>query len=534
LGQYRITGSIGLGGMGAVYRAEHTLLGRAAAVKVLLPELSQNQEMVTRFFNEARAAAAIQHPNIVEIYDFGWDTDGSAYLVMEYLQGESLAARLARGRMAVTAVMTIARQIAGALAAAHQRNIVHRDLKPDNIFLVPDLDVSGGDRIKLLDFGIAKLLDDSAQGRMTRPGAILGTPAYMAPEQVRGGAIDHRADLYSLGCIMFELCTGRPPFLGRNVSDVLVAQVHTPPPTVSSLVADVPLELEMVIQQLLAKDLAHRMPSAEAVVQALDAATGPAFRTGPVGAGEADAPQRPLLTTLSAATGSGGPGAPLIRKRRMRFVVLWIVVAVVAVIAAVAVGTGLRWPGRHASPPDVVPEGVREGVPEGVQSPPPPRPAAAFVAPRVPADAFTQEIAAMPASDAGGSGASGSSGGHAPAATRPSIPVGAGAPPSGTTAAQDPEGLSNRPPSADGSGASPASSSPDDQVATATSVAELYADVGQALKELDQGRGARVTAELWPLFRRIRINDVIADPAKRDETAALLHRLRDQITERAR
>ncbi len=512
--------------MGAVYRAEHTLLGRAAAVKVLLPELSQNQEMVTRFFNEARAAAAIQHPNIVEIYDFGWDTDGSAYLVMEYLQGESLAARLARGRMAVTTVMTIARQIAGALAAAHQRNIVHRDLKPDNIFLVPDLDVSGGDRIKLLDFGIAKLLDDGAQGRMTRPGAILGTPAYMAPEQVRGGEIDHRADLYSLGCIMFELCTGRPPFIGRNVSDVLVAQVQAPPPTVSSLVTDIPRELEMVVQQLLVKDLAHRMPSAEAVVQAIDAATGAAFRAGGVVVGAADAgsPQRPLMTTLSAATGSGGPGAPLVRKRRKLLVALWVVAVLVAVFAAVALGTDLRWPWRDPSP-------------DRTPSPPSSRPAAAFMAPRVPADAFTQEIAAMPASDAGGGDASGASGEHAPGATSPPGPAAAGAPPNGTTVARAPGEPPSSSSSADGSGgsaASPVSSSPEDQPATAASVAQLYADVGQALKELDQGRGARVTVDLWPLFRLIRINDVIADPVKRDETVVLLRRLHDQIAERSR
>ena len=525
LGQYRITGPIGLGGMGEVYRAEHTLLGRAAAVKVLLPELSQNQEMVTRFFNEARAAAAIQHPSIVEIYDFGWDTDGSAYLVMEYLQGESLAARLARGRMAVTGVMTIVRQIASALAAAHRRGIVHRDLKPENIFLVPAPEVIGGDRIKLLDFGIAKLMDDSA-GKMTRPGTILGTPAYMAPEQCRGAAVDHRADLYSLGCIMFELCTGRPPFVGGNIGNVLLAQVHTAPPSVSSLVADIPRELEMIVQQLLVKDLAYRIQWAEEVVVAIDAATGSALRTDRVVVREADvvAPQRPLLTTLSAATGSAGPGAPRIRKRRTLLVVLSVVVALGAVFAAVAVGTGLRWPWRNASPPNV--------IPGGVPSPPPPRPAGAFMAPRVPADAFTQEVAA-PASDGGGD-APGASGGRAPRATSPPGPAGAGAPPSSTTAAQAPGASANPPASAGGSDGSPASSRPEDQPVTAASVAQLYADVGQALKELDQDHGARATAELWPLFRRIRINDAFADPVKRDETTALLHRLRDQITDRSR
>ena len=175
VGQYCITGLLGQGGMGTVYSAQHMLLKRPAAVKLLRPELSSDQEMVIRFFNEARAAAAIHHPSIVEIYDFGWHTDGSAYLVMEHLDGESLAARLARGRMTAPAVMTIARQIAGALAAAHGKGIVHRDLKPENVFLVPDAEVAAGERIKLLDFGIAKLCAD-ADRHTTRTGAILGTP----------------------------------------------------------------------------------------------------------------------------------------------------------------------------------------------------------------------------------------------------------------------------------------------------------------------------------------------------------------------
>src|SRR5262245_7387999 len=157
LGQYRVTGTVGRGGMGIVHAAEHTLLGRRAAIKVLRAELSQNQDAVARFFNEARAAAAIRHPGIVDVYDFGWTPDGAAFLVMEHLEGESLTRRAARARFRWPAVLAIARQIAGALAAAHAAGIVHRDLKPDNVFLVPDPDVPGGERIKLLDFGIAKL-----------------------------------------------------------------------------------------------------------------------------------------------------------------------------------------------------------------------------------------------------------------------------------------------------------------------------------------------------------------------------------------
>src|SRR5262245_42206943 len=162
LGQYRVTGTIGRGGMGVVHAAEHALLGRRAAIKVLRSELSRNEDAVTRFFNEARAAAAIRHPGIVEVYDFGWTDDGAAFLVMERLEGESLTQRLSRVPFRWQAALAIARQIAGALAAAHALGIIHRDLKPDNIFLVPDPDVPGGERIKLLDFGVAKLEAASA------------------------------------------------------------------------------------------------------------------------------------------------------------------------------------------------------------------------------------------------------------------------------------------------------------------------------------------------------------------------------------
>src|SRR5689334_4401433 len=182
IGQYRVTGVLGEGGMGVVYAAEHTLLGRPAALKLLLPELSSKQDIVQRFFNEARAATAIRHPGIVEIYDFGWTNEGAAYIVMELLQGETLRARRARGPMPWSAALAITRQIAGALGAAHAKGIVHRDLKPDNIFLVPDPEVPGGERIKLLDFGIAKLAGQAVGQHMTRTGAVIGTPTYMAPE----------------------------------------------------------------------------------------------------------------------------------------------------------------------------------------------------------------------------------------------------------------------------------------------------------------------------------------------------------------
>ena len=270
LGNYRIEREIGRGGMGVVYAAQHTLLGRTAAVKVLLPKYSREEDIVQRFFNEARAAAAIKHPGIVEIYDFGHASDGSAYIVMELCDGESLARR-ARRPLTIAAALTIVRQIAGTLAAAHRAGIIHRDLKPDNVFVVPDPDVSGGERIKLLDFGIAKLAHDSEGGSNTATGAILGTPNYMSPEQCRGaGQVDPRSDLYSLGVMLFELVLGRLPFSGEGPGDIVAAHVHLAPPSPRSIAPDVPADLDQLVLRLLAKNPADRPDSADAVVADID------------------------------------------------------------------------------------------------------------------------------------------------------------------------------------------------------------------------------------------------------------------------
>ena len=323
--------------MGAVYAAEHTLLMRPAAVKVLLPELSQNQDIVARFFNEARAATAIRHPSIVEIYDFGYHLDGSAYIAMEYLQGESLAARMARGRMAPTTVLVIARQLSGALSAAHAKGIVHRDLKPDNVFLVPDPEVPGGERIKLLDFGIAKLAVDQQCPSQTRTGAVMGTPTYMAPEQCRGVAVDHRADLYSIGCIIFEAYTGRPPFVGEGSGDVLAAHIYMQPPTIASIIGAAPAEVETLVQRLLVKNPTHRMQSAHELIHAIDVASGNTHRTGP----RAAASYGPGGTGFAAPTTLSGASrvntvASLARSRAALFVALAAVAVASVVIAVLA------------------------------------------------------------------------------------------------------------------------------------------------------------------------------------------------------
>jgi serine/threonine-protein kinase len=307
IGKYRVTSAIGEGGMGAVYLATHTLIGRQAAIKVLLPELSHNQEIVNRFFNEARATTAIKHPGIVEIYDFGYHTNGSAFIVMEFLEGESLSARIRRmGRLGHDQALNIIRQVAGALSAAHKAGIVHRDLKPDNIFLISDPEVTGGERIKILDFGIAKLQGDGGMVSQTRTGAVMGTPAYMAPEQCKGaGRVDARADLYAMGCMLFEMICGRLPFVGEGSGEVLAAHIHVAPPQPRGFDPSISPELEALILRLLAKNANQRPDSADALIAEIDAlgvspwraATSQPYHTGPTPV----VMPTPNPTTLSSA-----------------------------------------------------------------------------------------------------------------------------------------------------------------------------------------------------------------------------------------
>ncbi|MBI5514376.1 MAG: serine/threonine protein kinase [Deltaproteobacteria bacterium] len=274
-GRYQLERVLGRGGMGIVYEARHLTVGRSVAVKVLRPELCKNAEATARFHREAQAAAAIGNEHIVEVFDFGYTAEGDTYLAMEKLDGQDLG-RLLRegGALPEGRAVGIARQIASALAAAHAKGIVHRDLKSENVCI---LSREGRDFVKVLDFGISKVCEaegSGADGPITHQGAVLGTPHYMAPEQGQGAAdADHRVDLYALGCILYEMLTGRLPYTGRSVLEVLYRHARDPIPLPSATRPEVAATLDQVVKRCMAKDRAHRFASADELLDALPDAT---------------------------------------------------------------------------------------------------------------------------------------------------------------------------------------------------------------------------------------------------------------------
>jgi serine/threonine-protein kinase len=282
VGEFRIESKIGEGAFGTVYKAVHPVIGKAAAVKVLSRQWSSNPQMVSRFISEARAVNQIRHKNIIDIFAFGSLPDDRQYYVMELLDGMPFDQFLRdKGRLAPETALPILRQVARALDAAHAQGIVHRDLKPENVYLV--FDDEAGVSPKLLDFGIAKLLGEESSGHKTRPGTPLGTPSYMSPEQCRGKAVDHRTDVYSLGVMTHEVLTGRPPFDGDSVMDVLVKHMAVEPPRMTTHCAELPPELDEPVLHMLEKEPEQRPSSAGTAIDALVAAAREAGLTvGPV------------------------------------------------------------------------------------------------------------------------------------------------------------------------------------------------------------------------------------------------------------
>jgi serine/threonine protein kinase len=363
-GNFQVVATLGKGGMGEVLLAEHQRIARRAAIKVLSPELTKDPDAVKRFFTEARATSLIHHPGIIEVFDCDTDPAGRAYIVMEYLQGETLGARLARcQRLPWPLACEIARQIAEAVGAAHRRGIIHRDLKPENVFLVdadPHAPTSSETRVKVLDFGVAKLvsLEARADGwsqSLTRDGMLLGTPRYISPEQCRGASrVDLRTDVYALGCILYEMLSGEVIFPFDRLDMLLAAHMFQPAASVKETVPDVPDWLDTLIARMLAKQPEERPSTMTEVAQALG---GPVRRAS----ADDDAPDdarasstwgggSPSMTMLLPPTGDGlTTGAGVWSPRRVRLLRVAAVSLAVAVLAVVvATQTGGRRSGAEA------------------------------------------------------------------------------------------------------------------------------------------------------------------------------------------
>ncbi len=307
-GKYRLTRFVGKGGMGAVFEAEHVELKRKFAVKLMVT--AQSREAIRRFHQEALTAAKIGHPGIVEVLDVGQTDEGTPYLVMELLEGQSLADLIhATPRMPVVEAVALTQKLLRALAAAHQAGVVHRDIKPANLFVT---ERDGATTLKVLDFGIAKLRDDGAEAPMTGSGVVLGTPFYMAPEQILADKnIDGRADLWSVGATLFEMLTGRPVHAAANATAALVRAATETAPRVRSLRPDVPRAVDAIVARALELDRERRFASATEMLEALEHASleappSPAGRRRLLLLGGLLA--LPLVAALAFVGGVGGLG----------------------------------------------------------------------------------------------------------------------------------------------------------------------------------------------------------------------------------
>jgi eukaryotic-like serine/threonine-protein kinase len=337
---YEVTALLGQGGMGAVWAARHLRLpGKRVALKVLHGG-RRDGEAYARFRREAEVVSRIGHPNIVEISDFNTLPDGTPYLVLEYLDGETLASRLTRGPLAPAAAMDVLRQVGSALRAAHQAGVVHRDLKPDNIFLCPS-DAGGvvHDRVKVLDFGISKI--KGSETVVTQDAVLVGTPRYMAPEQAQGKnqEVDARTDLFALGAITYEMLGGRPPFDGEAIATLVYAIVHEPHVPLATLVPSLAPNVTAAIDRALAKRPADRFADVASFAEAVTGRPLETLQSGAPGPARAAVPTDPLAAT-AASVGATPPAAgdlprATAPRRPIALAGVGLLVAAIAVVALV-------------------------------------------------------------------------------------------------------------------------------------------------------------------------------------------------------
>jgi len=310
VGSYRVERCIGQGGMGRVYEGLHPHIGSRVAIKVLTRDVAANPQLVRRFFEEARSVNLIRHESIVNVLDLSTLPDGRPFILMELLDGLSLAEHIAtRGALPVREVVRLASQVLGALGAAHAQGIVHRDIKPDNIF------VTKGGRAKVLDFGIAKLLPPGpgGGGAAATSTGVIGTPQYMAPEQAAGGRIDQRTDLYALGLVLYEALSGQRAFEGDSLYTIIKQQVECMPAPLQSHVSDLPEALNQALQRALAKDPDGRFADAAAFRAALTDATGVADSVAPPPPAASSASVLGTAHTVVSTPDEGAGPAPVVR-----------------------------------------------------------------------------------------------------------------------------------------------------------------------------------------------------------------------------
>lgn len=330
---YRVLGALGQGGMGQVYLAEDEVLGRKVAIKTILPAVSGEGEHRARFLREARAMATVEHPRVVRVYSFG-EAAGQAYFVMELVEGETLAARLQRTpQLSVEEALRIAREVAEALAAAWARGLVHRDVKPSNIML----DREG--HVHVADFGLARQAEAGSDLSITREGTFVGSPHYVAPEQVRTQPTDFRSDIYSLGIVLYEMLAGRRPFEGRSAMEVIARHLSEPPPPLSTYAPETPLPVLQLIRTMTAKEPASRPPSYPTLIESLSG-TLPGF-----GATDSSLP----TTSMPLAALPASVPSPTERKARSRWLTLGAPLVIVAALAGAYLARDLF--GRTPRPP---------------------------------------------------------------------------------------------------------------------------------------------------------------------------------------